>query len=208
MLGEGSRWYTVAMTMRGWCSLVLLLAACGDDGVGLFADAQWQVRCPSGLMGCSRDGEEVDVFASAGDDGVTISCSVDESGDNRFVRFNLAQDGRRLSIDGLQTSATGGAVTGTGCTVTLVDDSTTYVGRCGSTAPNDTQPCQITGLSFIEDRVGDTDMGRFGPEVVMSMTCQNITSASDPIRFRRDLYRSRTSGTTPANIRLINCDGL
>jgi hypothetical protein len=196
------------MMMRRWFSLVLLLAACGDDGVGLFADAQWQVRCPRDLAGCSRDGEDVDVFASAGDDGVTISCQVDESGDTRFVRFNLAQGGRRLSIDGIETSASGGAVVGTGCTVTVVDDSTTYVGRCGTNPPSAAQPCQISGLSFVEDRVDDTDMGRFGPEVVMGLTCNSITSASDPIRFRRDVYRSRTSGMTPANIRLINCDGL
>ncbi|MCA9613440.1 MAG: hypothetical protein KC586_11860 [Myxococcales bacterium] len=194
--------------MRRWFSLVLLLAACGDDGVGLFADTQWQVRCPPALAGCSRDGENVDVFASEGDEGVNISCEVDESGDLRFVSFNVSQGGHRLQVTGLQTGLNGGAVTGTGCRVTVVDDSTTYEGACGSSAPSVSQPCQITGLSFIEDRVGDTDSGRFGPEVVMSMTCQGVTAAADPVRFQRDVYRSRTSGTTPANIRLINCNGL
>jgi len=194
------------MTMRRWFSLVLLLAACGDDGVGLFADAQWQVRCPRDLAGCSRDGENDDIFAAASD--VTVSCQVDESGDSRFVRFNLSQGGQRLSIDGIETGVSGGAVVGTGCTVTVVDDSNTYVGRCGTNAPSESQPCQISGLSFIEERVEGTDMGQYGPEVVMRLTCNNITSASDPIRFRRDVYRSRTSGTEPASIRVINCDGL
>lgn len=194
--------------MRRWFSLVLLLAACGDDGVGLFADAQWQVRCPPALAGCSRDGENVDVFASAGEDGVTISCQVDDGGSNRFVRFDIAQGGHRLSVQGISVPATGGPVQGTGCLVTVLDDSTTYTGACGAGAPSPAQPCQITGLSFIEEREGDTDSGRFGPEVVMGLTCNGITAAADPMRFNRDVYRSRTSGATPANIRLINCDGL
>ncbi|MCB9604668.1 MAG: hypothetical protein H6720_30485 [Sandaracinus sp.] len=194
--------------MRRWFSLVLLLAACGDDGVGLFADVQWQVRCPGDLAGCSRDGEPVDVFASEGDDGFNIACEVDESGGLRFISFNVSTGGQRLQVTGLQTGVDGGAVTGTGCRVTIVDDSTTYEGACGSSAPSASQPCQITGLSFIEDRVGDTDVGSYGPELQMSMSCQGVTAAADPMRFRRDLYRSRTTGTTPANIRLINCTGL
>ena len=194
--------------MRRWFSLVLLLAACGgDDGVGLFADVQWQVRCPRDLSGCSRDGEDVDVFASEGDDGVAISCQVDESGGNRFVRFSVGEGGRRLAVQGIQVGEGGGPVTGTGCRVTVVDDSTTYEGACGSAPPSASQPCQISGLQFIEDRVDDTDTGRFGPEVVMQMSCIGVTAAADPTRFRRDLYRSRTTGTTAANIRFINCPG-
>ncbi len=194
--------------MRRWFSLVLLLAACGDDGVGLFADARWQVRCPRDLAGCSRDGENVDILQSDGEDGISIACTVDETDANRFVDFNISDGRRRLSINGIQTGLEGGAVTGTGCTVTVVDDSTTYVGRCGTNAPSEAQPCQISGLSFIERRTGEGDEGEYGPEVVLNLTCQNITSAADPLRFRRDVYRRNDMGTTPASVRLINCDGL
>ncbi|MEZ4251357.1 MAG: hypothetical protein R3B99_24360 [Polyangiales bacterium] len=171
--------------MRRWFSLVLLLAACGDDGVGLFADVQWQVRCPGDLAGCSRDGEPVDVFASEGDDGFNIACEVDESGGLRFVNFQRVD--RRTASAGHrpQTGVDGGAVTGTGCRVTIVDDSTTYEGACGSSAPSASQPCQITGLSFIEDRVGDTDVGSYGPELQMSMSCQGFRAAAARWGFRR-----------------------
>lgn len=179
-----------------------------DDGlVGLFVDAQWQVRCPRDAADCARDGEDVDVFDVAGESGVTASCSVDTAGGTRSVGFDIARAEHRLSIDGIQASTAGGPVMGSGCSVTVVHEGITYVGRCGSSPPNGEQPCQISGLSFIEERVGDTDMGRFGPEVVLAVTCEGIPATSDPTRLR-DLYRSRSAGTVPANVRLINCDGL
>lgn len=198
--------------MRRWLPLMLMLVACGGDEVGLFADMQWQVRCPRDLAGCSRNGEPVDVFAGANEPGVSVSCLVQESGGTRFIRFEVSQGGQRLSVDGLAVPAAGGPVQGTGCNVGVTDDNVTYTGRCGAGMPTVEQPCQISAVSFVTDPTGVGDEGEFGPELKMNLACggaanTGVTSASDPMRFRRDVVRSR-DGTLPASIRIINCPGL
>ncbi|MBX3252171.1 MAG: hypothetical protein KF901_33665 [Myxococcales bacterium] len=198
--------------MRRWLPMMLVLVACGGDQVGLFADMQWQVRCPRDLAGCSRNGEPADVFAGASEPGVNISCLVQESGATRFIRFDVSQGGQRLAIDGLAVPVAGGPVQGTGCSVTVVDDSVTYNGRCGSSPVSVEQPCRVSAVNFITEPTGVGDEGEFGPELKLDLQCggaagSGVTSASDPMRFRRDVYRTR-EGTTPATIRLINCPGL
>lgn len=172
----------------------------------MFADMQWQLRCPSDAVGCV-DGPNQDVFAVDGEDGATLSCSLEEAvtGD-RTVRLEALQSRVRLAVTNLRAARSGGpAASDSGCVVAIEEDGTTFLGACGPAAPSPEQPCQVSELMFVEERIGDTDIGRFGPEVVFRLLCDGLR-ASEPAAGTRDLRNSRTSAA-PARVRMINCPG-
>ena len=169
----------------------------------VFADAQWQVRCPDGLAGCASAGDRVDVFSFTDMDGLTATCNLRASGPDSIVDLAIDVRGQSLTIANLVTGASGGAVRG-GCEITVVDDQTTYGGSnfgvCGGGVPGPMQPCQISNLVIDP---GDPE----GPTVAMDVLCRSLAAATDPVRLQRDLVGPAESAR-PARIRLLNCPGV
>ncbi|NOY92402.1 MAG: hypothetical protein GXP55_14505 [Deltaproteobacteria bacterium] len=191
-----------------------LLIACGGGGNGtVFADAIWQVRCPPGLAGCSSPGDAHNVFGfdseenditSGGQPGlVRTTCTIDPIGDGDVaIAFSVQIAGATLAVRNAVVTDGGGAIQGTACQVTITDDSVTYVGRCGGSAPSDTQPCQLSNITM-DPRADD------GPTLQTSLLCTRITSPSDPTIFIRNVERGVGSPRgTPAPVRLIHCPGI
>jgi hypothetical protein len=189
-----------------------LLASCGGGGSSqVFADAIWQVRCPPGLAGCSTPGDQHNVFGFDGEeDGVEgnpglvrASCSIDPIADgNVAISFSVQLESATLNVRNAVVPEGGGSILGTGCQVTVIDDSVTYVGQCGGSVPSDAQPCQIASITM-DPRAED------GPTLQASLLCANITSPSDPTIFIRDVERGVGSPRgTASPLRFINCAGL
>ncbi|MEM9067186.1 MAG: hypothetical protein AAGE52_01730 [Myxococcota bacterium] len=188
-------------------SMGLLAVSCGDGGGKLFADARWQVRCPPGLPMCSRNGDVVDLFAFDGDEGINVSCSATESGeDARIINFTVARGSQpQLSVTGLLTGINGGTVRGESCRVTVLDDGNAYggttEGRCGANPPSEAQPCQIGAIEFDEEpETGD-------PRLSTTIECRNLRAPSNPELLQRDVTFPMMA-TMPATIGILNCDGI
>jgi len=190
-----------------------LVASCGGGGGGgrVFADAIWQVRCPTGLAGCSTGVGQHNVFGFDGqDDGpegdpglVRASCTLNPlDGGNVAIAMSVTLGGASLQVRNAVVPEAGGTIIGTGCNVTVVEDSVTYSGQCGSGVPSAAQPCQISNIS-LDPRNMD------GPTLTASVLCQNVTSPSDPTRFIRDVERGTPAARgTAAPLRFIHCAGL
>jgi len=189
-----------------------LLASCGGGGGGtVFADALWQVRCPVGLAGCALGGTPHDVFGFDGQDNgpehdpgaVRTTCTVDSLADgNVAIAFSVSLGGASLAVRNAVVPEGGGTILGTACRTTVVEDSVTYAGQCGSSAPSASQPCQLSTIT-LDPHAAD------GPTLQTTLLCQNVTTASDPLRFIRDLERgSPAPRATPAPLRFIHCTGL
>lgn len=197
-----------------------LMASCGSSGSGrVFADAIWQARCPSTLMGCASDGDPHDVFGFDGDefesvDGVTTGlltarCDLvelpDDSG-NATLSFRAQVGGANAYSVEVQNAVvnleTGGMLLGSGCFLRLLDDSVTYQGGCGANAPSEAQPCQLGPVTVDPN-------GEDGRELRTTILCEALPSPSGPTVFQRDLEQGRdVSRGTPAPIRFINCGGV
>lgn len=209
MLSKTIRFSSIFAVASLGCAL---LAACGGGGGGtVFADAIWQVRCPVGAMACSTSVDQHNIFGFDGqDDGpegdpgvVRARCSLDPAtGGNVAVSMSVALGGNSLTIRNALVPEAGGTIIGTGCSTVVVEDSVTYDGQCGSSAPSDAQPCQIANVTF-DPRAAD------GPTLQTTLLCLNITSPSDRTRFIRDVERGIPSARgTAAPLRFIHCTGL
>ena len=187
-----------------------LLSGC-DSTVGFFVDAQWKIYCPAGSVGCGRDGQANDIFATPGEDGFDGSCRVVEVDGVKTIttRISQAAGGERatrvqLDVDALQLNATN-QVVGGGCAVTIEDDDIVYGGArrgtCGAGTPtDDIQPCQISNVQI------DLEAEE-GTSLRYDLVCRNIKADVDPMRFTRDLAQHRNQ-SAPAAFRFLNCTGL
>ena len=196
-------------------SLIFVISAlgCGGDEPKAFIETIYQLRCPSDLAGCSRDGQQVDIFgydsepnddlgSPAGD--VSLTCSYVTSGTSRTLAFDVrvgsGASAPRLRITGALVNEAAGGSVGGGCQVMLIDDSNTYAAACSGSAPSAEVPCQLGPVSLMD--------GEFGPEISTTLLCTNITAATNPLQLRRNLEHGAGSPLrTPAALRLINCDG-
>ncbi|HJL32098.1 MAG TPA: hypothetical protein RMI62_23640 [Polyangiaceae bacterium LLY-WYZ-15_(1-7)] len=183
-------------------------ASCGDGNNNVFADAQWQARCPPGVAGCSFNGDPVDVFNFDGEEDeetgkTTVArCSVVDSGETRIIGFQVGlgtgAGDPQLSGNGLTTGIDGGRVGGSGCTISVRDDNTIYTGACGVNEPSAAQPCRVGPIVIDRDAMD-------GPEMLIPIECRELPSPSGTAVPPRDITFPMMP-TQPANLRLINCD--
>lgn len=188
-----------------------LLLGCGEDPPPLFADVRWHVQCRCHGM-CSgidpRDVNNID-----GEDGHSISCSVRERDGQNVLTFRAQHEsGYYLEIRDAEFSGSGAAVSGSRCTVRIQESGNTYQGPCGSSAPGDAQPCQITNIELGEDMDGF-------PQISGEMLCLELQSSTDstirrevtaphsPIDSSDSMCRTFPE-TQPVIFRLVNCTGL
>lgn len=181
-------------------------SACSDGGSGrAFADMVWQVRCPNPPVpgvGCPSDSMQRDINHLDGEEGHQIACGVSDLPDGRQSFFFRAFHGTDYGI-GVQRAivpAGGGVVSGMSCEMTIIEDDNTYKGTCGANPPSETQPCQLTGLTFSRESDGDTVTG--------TIFCKNVPNEVAPERSRDVTMAGPGGGGAGFSLRLVNCDGL
>lgn len=192
-------------------ALPALLLACGEDPPPLFADIRWHVQCRCHGMCSGIDPRDINNLD--GEDGHEISCSVRERDGQNVLTFRAEHEsGYFIEIRDAEFSGSGGAVSGSRCTVRIRESGNDYAGRCGSSLPSEAQPCRITNLEIGEDEDGF-------PQISGEMICLEIPSVTDST-VRREVTgpngRIDTSGdmcrtfpdTEPVIFRLVNCTGL
>lgn len=180
---------------------LIALASCGGGKGPLFADAKWAVRCEQmgGCVGASSH----DVVANTGEGGAAIMCDVIESATNRIVNFSVtAPDGAQLSVQGAQVPLTGGPAGGS-CQVRVTEGVNRYSAVCGSAEPSAAQPCRVNNFQFYVD---DTQISWIEADIY----CVNIPQTANPTVLREITINGEGAGvrTTPAHVKLANCDGL
>lgn len=206
--------------LRQLMILVFACCACGcggeivaDDGgvdadrnAGVpFADIQYATRCDA-TLGCPGVMLR-DICGFSGSDAcegffdeAEVSCAVSSDGALRTIDFSASQGGDfSIEIAGLQVPLAGGGASGAGCSVTLVEGADVYTGACGSSAPSETQPCQISDVRFTE-RAGT-------PQVEGDFFCQFLTNSADP-NLQIEVTGISGGATWPGRFRLANCPGL
>lgn len=190
----------------------LLALSCAESG-SLSVDAQWNLTCPAAsavgcgslatetclgnlgqraIVGASGDaactGEPIIVSCEvierpSGGRAVFLEASVDGSDENLTADFAFELRGATISEDG--------AVTGSGCNVTIVEDGLAYdVGGCGDDAPSMEQPCQLSNISID------------GGEVVFDLECVSLLSSTTENGFDVGAV-----GGGPTTIRFSDCTG-
>lgn len=191
--------------------IVFALTACGDDPAPLFADAVWQVQCRCYGM-CSAIPTH-DVKHLDGEDGNVISCSIYQRSGKNVLTANVRKGNEyQLEIRDAEFMASGGPVSGAGCTVTVVENGNTFSGRCGAAAPSVEQPCRISGLTLNTDEMGN-------PQVEGDLLCfhlPSVTGALTPREVGLPNIQSMgdaemcvpTEGAQPVHFRFVNCTGL
>lgn len=198
----------------------LALAGCGDDPSPLFADAVWQVQCRCYGM-CSaiptRDVQNLDGEAPMGGGGrFAVNCSVNDRAGRKVLTASVDNaDGYGFEIrDAEFPMATGGVVSGAGCTVTVDESGNQYRGPCGANPPTVDQPCRISNL------VVNTDMDG-NPQIEGDLLCFHLPSTADPTR-RREVAKPNvqvagsgmgemcmpTEMSEALHFRFVNCEGI
>lgn len=194
-------------------SLVVSLSACsGEQQVG--ADALWQVRCSSGVPGCSTAEDIIDLTVFDGQmaevggamETVAVRCSLMNLSNSNTQLMNVSISSRTasgnqshvLQVQNVIIDADSGAVSGTGSVVIKADD-VDLEGRVGPTPPTEATPCRISPVTFSEREEG--------PAMSFELECRNISNPANPALTQRDLTFPNM-GDMPANINVFNCDGL
>ena len=190
----------------------LLVCSCGGDDPPTFAELKYQVRCPvNPLAGCSRDGEQVDVFGYDGEPNdpqgspegsVSVSCDFSHNGDSRDFSFSVmvGSGAEAPSVRLFGATVNDAGVVGGDCRLRVKDVTNTYEGACSSNPPSPEIPCQLGTVNLAE--------GEDGPEVTTTILCQDITAATNPTQLRRDVEAGVPfPRETPASVRLIRCTG-
>lgn len=201
------------MRTASFLSLVFTLSACGgEQQVG--TDALWQVRCSSGVAGCSSAEDVIDLTVFDGQtteiDGqmetVSVRCSLSDLPNNTQL-MNVSISTRTmggtqshvLQVQDVVIDANSGAVSGTGNIVIKADD-VDLSGRVGPTPPSESIPCRISPITF-SDR-------EEGPTMSFELECRGISNPANPSpSSQRDLTLPNMSAL-PADINVFNCDGL
>lgn len=200
--------------MRPLLILALLapsLAACGDDASPVFADFFWRVRC-EGMGGCAPNIENREIIATNGEEGHSVTCTLQDLGDTYNLNFSAFQ-GTAYGIGARNVvfPKTGGGVTGTSCSVNLREQNNRYEGGCSAAPPTEMcrmdpgavsgwmcpSPCQVSA-TFAEEMDG--------PTVRVSVLCAGIGLTADPQTVVE--VASPDDMTMPATLRLVNCPTL
>ncbi len=191
--------------------LGLGLTACGDPNAGaLFADIQYGTGCMDS-RGCTPQPNRDICGINLGDPcpevgGVAnLSCSVVEAPDqsSRTLTFSASQGGDfSVSLRQAIFAFDGGPAGGTNCNVTVVDGPNRHTGQCGSAAPTEMTPCQVTNVRFYDD-VGN-------PTVEGDFACRYLQSRSNPLQLLDVHAKGSTAAAlmAPGHFRIANCDGL
>lgn len=208
--------------------LLSSVPGCGDPNAGaLFADIQYATRCEEATPHCggpmNRDvcginnGDPCEVGAPE----ARVSCNVTESADGatRTLEFSASQGSDfGITVSQATFNSAGGSAAGAGCTVRITDGANRYEGRCGSSAPSASQPCQITAVRFYDD------MGN--PTVEGAIFCEFMQNQSSPTLHLEvtqvgsgspafssagnicDTYATTPPACNPGRFRIANCAGL
>lgn len=190
------------------CAAALLAssaASCSTSGPAeVFADLQWRVRCE--IMRMCTGYPDRSILGFDGDDGQRISCNVIETADSRTLTFNVsgstATSSYSLGVTAAVIPRAGGGAGGSGCSVTVREDATTFTGRCGASPPNDAQPCQINNVRFMVDAEGRS-------LITGNLYCENI-SPSAAMTIDREVTAAGDTPdarTTPMAFNLYDCRG-
>lgn len=193
------------------CVLAAVLASGCGDSPRLFVDLRWQIKC-DGNPGCQQqDHPQHDFFSYSGDFAelptdnprrFTARCSLEElSSGDLLWNFSAETSTYSFEVRNAQIPAGGGAVTGTGCTVIVVDDVNTYEGACGNDAPSVDQPCRFTAVGLSNSEI---ITGLPGRTLSTTVECDGIRNQI-LLTDERNL-RSLDSGS-PAPLNIVNCDG-
>lgn len=177
----------------------LVPAGCGSSGAGnVFVTADWQLRCPSTLVGCVMPPRR-GVDGQSGMGGVSASCTVTTRGDLRNLNFSMSQSAtdRTSRVSGEITVATGGGSAQTG-TITVNEDND-YRGSAGAAAPTDLQPCQVSGIEFVQEE----ETGQWITSG--NILCRGMFPRADP-SIVRDL--TAAGADSAMHFEIYNCRGL
>lgn len=166
-----------------WLAAALSLAGCNNTTPSrIFAAVNWKMRCPNAediaggcSMGCS-EGPARGVNDFAGDNGVSLTCSVTETGSSRVLNFRAATStGQSITLQNVTVPTGGGsALSGT---VRFREDND-YTGLAGGNPPSAAQPCQISNVTFERD-VDTTDTVIRG-----EVRCRQMRADADNRIFR------------------------
>jgi hypothetical protein len=193
---------------------MVLGASCSSPPQPAYADISYQTRClhadGSPIMAadghCDSTGVERDIYGFNGDMGQHFSCTITEHGATRAVNFSVTAEeanGQHLgvSLTGAVVPAGGGALTGT-AQFTWTDGNQ-YGGNAGAGAPSATQPCQVSGITFLTDT--DTGLPRMDVNVACILA-SSIPAATPPVIA--SVTRPGNMGadaTSPMTIHFYSC---
>jgi hypothetical protein len=179
-------------------------AACSDPGPsGLFIDLQFRLRCIA-MGGCVGFSDR-NVLGYNGQDGLRLTCSVNETDANRTLTFSASGRDYGISMTNAVFARAGGSPSGTGCTLSVTDsmDGNTYMGICGASDPSEAQPCKVSGVTFGVD----APTGR--PLISGNIYCQGISPSAAPGIDRELTGPGNTidAQTSPVRFNLYDCAG-
>lgn len=183
----------------------LITGGCADEPRKVFGDMRWQLYCDQGCSGI----EAHDVNGFDGENGISVSCSVQKSSDIYTFSFSAIgrADGERFSLSAtnITTTSTGGVVTGTS-RISADEQGDLYRGDATSSPPSAEAPCQIRNVT-----VGDGDAG---PEFTGEIHCGTATEDDEVgLAARSDQTVLRNLGgpleeESFGTFRFVNCSGL
>jgi len=185
-----------------------LVGCGGDDPSPLFADVQWQIQCRcmgmcSGIPG--RDINHLD-----GEEGHRVACEVFSRGDRSVLTASAFQGSSYgIEIRDAEFPPGGGPVSGSGCTVRVVESGNEYRAACGANPPSESQPCRISELMETEDEDGN-------PQIQGKLVCAGLPATAGSMTVRELTFPRASVDSTmcpfptpdPAQFRFVNCRGL
>ncbi len=191
-------------------ALALFAGACNNTTPPrLYATMAWKMRCPDATdflppancaMGCTEGMDRlIDNFA--GVDGTSVTCNVTQTATSRILNFRLGNPaGQSVSFQNVAVPLGGGsALSGT---VRFREDNE-YTGVAGATVPSNSQPCQISNVTFFaEEESGD-------PTIRGYVVCDLMRADAD-MRICRGLSMPGGSAVAmdPAEFTIYGCPGL
>lgn len=191
-------------------ALALFAGACNNTTPPrLYATMAWKMRCPDApdflppancVMGCTEGMDRV-IDNFAGEGGTSVTCNVTQTATSRILNFRLGNSaGQSVSFQNVAIPLAGGsALSGT---VRFREDND-YTGIAGGTAPSNTQPCQVSNVTFFaEAESGD-------PTIRGYVVCDLMRADAD-MRICRGLSTVGGSAvaTDPAEFTIYGCPGL
>lgn len=175
----------------------------------LYATISWKMRCPdapdfmppaSCAMGCTEGMDRlIDNFAGEG--GTSVSCSITETASSRILNLRIGNSaGQSVTLQNVEIPTAGGsALRGT---VRLHEDND-YTGLAGGAAPSNSQPCQVSNVTFFREE------GSGDPTLRGYILCDTMRADAD-MRICRGLSGPGGSATAsdPAEFTVFGCPGL
>ena len=173
----------------------LCLSACkNEDPAPLYFKADYQLRC-GGCTPRVSDEPERNIEMVEGEEGGTMSCSVENIGGRDVLSFDFVRDvagsnddyGFRIRQIDVESKAPGSA-----CRVRATEGSNAFEGKCKSPGDDGKETCEI-------------EIEVSGETVTGSVYCNDVPDSETG--YTRDLVRPGTADK-PVEFEIFGCRGL